>query len=60
MPFIGSVSGAQGYGRSASVGFPIWVSSGSLGTLTDTQRASGSTFTVSASAGPGAVSVYIA
>ena len=57
MPFIGSVSGAQGYGRSASVGFPIWVSSGSLGTLTDTQRASGSTFTVSASAGPGAVSV---
>ena len=57
MPFIGSVSGAQGYGRSASVGFPIWVSSGSLGTLTDAQRASGSTFTVNASAGPGAVSV---
>lgn len=57
MPFIGSISGAQGYGRSASVGFPIWVSSGSLGTLTDAQRAAGNTFTVSASPGPGAASV---
>lgn len=57
MPFIGSISGAQGYGRAAAVGFPVWVSAGSLGTLTDTQRAAGNTFTASASPGPGAVSV---
>ena len=57
MPFIGSISGAQGYGRAASVGFPVWVSAGSLGTLTDAQRAAGNTFTVSASAGPGAATV---
>jgi len=57
MPFIGSVSGAQGYGRGSSVGAPIWVSSGSLGTLTDTQRAAGNTLTASANAGPGATTV---
>lgn len=57
MPFIGSTSGSQGFGRGSVAGPPIWVSSGSLGTLTDTQRAGGSTFTVSATPGPGAVSV---
>ena len=57
MPFIGSISGSQGFGRGGGAAPPSWISSGSLGTLTDAQRAAGNTFTVSASAGPGATSV---
>ena len=57
MPFIGSVSGSQGFGRGSTTGLPVWVSSGSLGTLTDAQRAGGNTLTANASPGPGATSV---
>jgi hypothetical protein len=56
MPLIGSVTGTNGFSRGSLVGLPVWITpTGSLGTLNDNQRSN--TFTVQASAGPGATSV---